>query len=94
MNEDTCVSPEDVAAEELAEEQEALDGDIYWGYVNELHSRFQTLLATGRSIHQRHPEVLEALFSSQEQAFILSIAERIEARWKVIGLRRKNIDLS
>ena len=71
-----------------------LDGDILAQCLSELDSRFQKLLATGVSINDRYPVVIQMLFTPQEQAGVIAIAQRVKARLDVITQRRKDIVLT
>ena len=71
-----------------------LDGDILAQCLSELDSRFQKLLATGVSINNRYPIVIQTLFTPQEQAGVLAIAARVKDRLDVINQRRRDIVLT
>jgi len=71
-----------------------LDGDSLNQCLTELNSRFQKLLATGQSIHDRYPGVIAELFTPQERAGVVAIAERVKARLDVVNQRRKDITLT
>jgi len=77
--------------EELTPE---LDGDILAQCLTELDSRLQKLLATGVSINNRYPVVIQTLLTPQEQAGVIAIAARVKARLGVINQRRKDISLT
>ena len=62
------------------------------GRLRELNSRLQKLVATGLSIHAEDPEMITALFTPQEQAGVLAIAERVQARLDVIEMRHDDVD--
>ena len=64
------------------------------GRLRELNSRLQKLVATGLSINADDPAMIAALFTEQEQAGVLAIAERVKARLDVIEERVDNVDMS
>ena len=64
------------------------------GRLRELNSRLQKLVATGLSIYAEDPEMIATLFTPQEQAGVLAIAERVKARLDIIEERMDNVDLS
>ena len=62
------------------------------GRLLELNSRLQKLVATGLSIYAEDPEMIATLFTPQEQAGVLAIAERVKARLDVIEARHDDVD--
>jgi len=64
------------------------------GRLRELNSRLQKLLATGKQIHTDDPEMIAALFTQQERAGVLAIAERVKAKLDVVEERMDKVDVS
>ena len=69
-----------------------LGGRARLGRLCELNSRLQKLVATAVLIRAEDPEMIAALFTSQEQVGVLAIAERVKARLGVIAERMDNVD--
>uniref|UniRef100_A0A6H1ZE46 Uncharacterized protein n=1 Tax=viral metagenome TaxID=1070528 RepID=A0A6H1ZE46_9ZZZZ len=78
--------------EPIEEPTPDLRGCARLGRLRELNSRLQKLVATGLSIHADDPGMIAALFTRQEQAGVLAIAERVKARLDVIEKRMDNVD--
>ena len=78
----------------MTEEGIPLDGDILSDCVNQLHLRLRDLVATGQSINERYPAVIETLFTPQERAGVMAIAARVKTRWEEVKQRRKDIDIT
>ena len=64
------------------------------GRLRELNSRLQKLVATAVAIHADDPEMIAALFTAQERAGVLAIAERVRTRLEVIEERVDDIDMT
>jgi len=80
----------------MTEEEYAPDlgANARLGRLRELNSRLQKLVATGLSINADDPAMITALFTVQEQAGVLAIAERVKARLDVIEMRHDDVDTS
>jgi len=62
------------------------------GRLREPNSRLQKLIATGKQIHADDPAMIAALFTQQERAGVLAIAERVKAKLDVVEERMDNVD--
>jgi len=69
-----------------------LGGNARLGRLRELSSRLEKLVATGHSINAADPVLIHTLFTAQEQAGVLAIAERVKARLDVIEARLDDVD--